>query len=243
MDESIKDEILEKTILPQKRGRITIPVEFRSALGIDENTPLHLKLLEDGIVIKVTSGVDQDGLLRDYNREEVLAFLQRERLDVKDFESIVKTIQVWPNPGPIPRLFLDASVLLAALDFETNYSRLILELCRYGKARALLTEVVIREAEQAVKVLMDDEMLARFYAMLTEIEPEIIPLPRTEVLQMVDRVVMTGYSHLLSSAWAGGANYILSLDRNSFLIPEKREIALPSITLTPREFILQEVPI
>ena len=236
------NEFLEKTIIPQKRGRITIPVEFRRKLGIDENTPLHLKLVEDQIEIKLAPRLEENRLHREYSQEQVLGFLRMESLDGEAFERIVKTIRIFPKPSPIPRLFLDASVLMAALDVNENYSRLILELCRQGKAQALLTEVIIRETEQTVQEMMDGEALARFYAVLTELEAEIIPLPRAKVIEIVDQVVENEHSHVLSSAWAGGANYILSLDWNAFLSPENRELALPSKVCTPREFIQQEVP-
>ena len=62
-------------------------------------------------------------------------------------------------------------------------------------------------------------------------------------LKMVDQVVDEEHSHVLSSAWAGGANYILSLDRDSFLLPEQRQAALPSEVRTPQEFIREEVPV
>jgi AbrB family looped-hinge helix DNA binding protein len=237
------NEFLEKTIIPQKRGRITIPVEFRRKLGIDENTPLHLKLVEDRIEIKLVPRLEEDRLLRKYSYEQILGFLGMEVLDDEAYERIAKTIRIWPEPSPIPRLFLDTSVLLAMLDVNVSYSRLILELCRQGKAQALLTEVIIRETEQAVQEMKDGEMLARFYAVLAELDAEIVPLPRAKVIEMVDHVVENKHSHVLSSAWAGGANYILSLDWEAFLSPENREHALPSRVRTPREFVQQEIPV
>ena len=91
--------------------------------------------------------------------------------------------------------------------------------------------------------MMDDGALARYYAFLAEVDAEVIPLPRAKVIKMVDQVVDEEHSHVLSSAWAGGANYILSLDRDSFLLPEQRQAALPSEVRTPQEFIREEVPV
>jgi AbrB family looped-hinge helix DNA binding protein len=238
-----EDEFLEKTIVSQKGGRITIPVEFRNKLGIDENTALHLRLVEDRIEIRVAPRLVENQGLREYQPDEVFAFIQMERLRQEAFDEMMKTIRVWPEPSPVPRIFLDASVLIAALDVHDNYSALVLELCKQKKVKALLTEVVIRETEHAIEGAMDAEMMAKFYAELTELGAEILPLPRAQMIEKVDQILKEQHAHVLSSAWAGGANYILTLDRNSLLPPRKRKVALPTKVCTPREFILGEIPL
>jgi predicted nucleic acid-binding protein/bifunctional DNA-binding transcriptional regulator/antitoxin component of YhaV-PrlF toxin-antitoxin module len=243
MNATTEDEILEKTIVSHKGGRITIPIEFRNKLGIDDNTVLHLRIVEDRIKISVAPRLAKNQGLREYQPHEVYNFLQMGRLSQEAFEEMMKTIHVWPEPSPIPRIFLDASVLIAALDIEVNYSRLVLELCKQRKAKALLTEVVIHETEHAVEEVMGAEMMVKFYAELAELGAEILPFPRVQVIEMVDQVLNEKHSHVLSSAWAGGANYILTLDRSSILPAEKRKIALPTKVCTPREFIVEEVPV
>jgi AbrB family looped-hinge helix DNA binding protein len=243
MEKIVGKENVEKTILPQKRGQITIPADFRRKLGIDENTPLNIKLLEDGIEIKLAPRVEENQFIHEYDREQVLEFLRMEIVGKRDFERMLKTIRIWPKPSPIPRLFLDTSVLLAASDRNSNTSKLVFEICKYGKAHALLTEVIIRETEQALQKVIGDDTMAKYYALLAELDAEIIPLPRAKVIEMVDQMVKDDRAHVLSSAWAGGANFILSLDQDSFLLPAQRQAALPSMVRTPWEFIQEEVPV
>lgn len=243
MDNIMASDDLEKTILPQKRGRMTIPVEFRRKLGIDENTPLHLRLFENTIEIKLAPSPEENGLLREYSQKEVREFLEKDTLKEGEFEKNLKTIRIWPKPSPILRVFLDGSVLIAALHAQPTYSRLVMELCRQEKVQALLLRTVIREAEQAVRKWMDEEGLPKFYALLSEMAAEIIPLPRKEVMDIAEGVAEEEHSHVLSSAWAAGANFILSLDQNSFLVANQRQAALPAKVRTPHEFIEEEIPV
>lgn len=39
-----------KVVKPQSKGMVTIPVEFREKLGIDENSLLQVKLIKNGVV-------------------------------------------------------------------------------------------------------------------------------------------------------------------------------------------------
>ncbi len=72
----------ERIIQPLAKGQITIPVTIRRALGIDETTPLRIRLEGDEIVISKLSG--SDGPVRLYTDEEIEAFLAEDILTPAD---------------------------------------------------------------------------------------------------------------------------------------------------------------
>ena len=70
-----------RLVKPYARGQITIPVEFRERLGIDENTVLQMRLKGSTIEITPLRVVDEDRLLREYDPAEIEAFLAEDKID------------------------------------------------------------------------------------------------------------------------------------------------------------------
>jgi AbrB family looped-hinge helix DNA binding protein len=67
-----------KTVKPLAKGQITIPIEFRRALGIDSETLLNVSLVDDHL--EITPVVDQ-AQLRRYTDEEITRFLEEDKLE------------------------------------------------------------------------------------------------------------------------------------------------------------------
>ena len=63
------------------RGQITIPVEFRKRLGINEETILKLELKGPKIEITPLRVLDKEQPLREYGFDEVDAFLVEDEID------------------------------------------------------------------------------------------------------------------------------------------------------------------
>ena len=74
----------ERIIQPLAKGQITIPVTMRRALGIDETTPLRIRLEGDEIVISKL--IDSGRPVRLYTDEEIEAFLAEDILTPADAE-------------------------------------------------------------------------------------------------------------------------------------------------------------
>ena len=72
---------LTKLVRPLSKGQITLPIEFRRRLKIDDQTILSLTLKDDRVEIVPLRPVPQDSSLRDYSREEIDRFLKEDRLD------------------------------------------------------------------------------------------------------------------------------------------------------------------
>lgn len=74
---------LTKLVKPLAKGQITLPIEFRRRLNIDEETILRITLKQDRIEILPLKPVAAGAELREYSRDDVARFLREDRLDRK----------------------------------------------------------------------------------------------------------------------------------------------------------------
>ncbi len=65
-----------------------------------------------------------------------------------------------------PRVFLDASVFVAAAGSSTGGSAYVLEICGKGHAAAVSSRLVLLEAERNIGAKLGENALLRFYQQL-----------------------------------------------------------------------------
>ncbi len=75
----VQAEPRRKVIKALAKGQITIPSEFREALGIDAETLLSIALVEDHL--EVTPLRPGEDALRRYTEEDIARFLEEDKLD------------------------------------------------------------------------------------------------------------------------------------------------------------------
>ena len=88
-----KEKLITKLVKPLSRGQITIPIEFRRKLGIEDNTILNLTL--KGNKIEITPAVVREvgeEELREYTDEEISQFLQEDKIDQETARAIKKLL-------------------------------------------------------------------------------------------------------------------------------------------------------
>lgn len=88
-----KEKFMTKLVKPLSRGQITIPIEFRRKLGIEDNTILNLTL--KGNKIEITPAVVREvgeEELREYTDEEISQFLQEDKIDQKTARAVKKLL-------------------------------------------------------------------------------------------------------------------------------------------------------
>lgn len=74
---------LTRIVRSQAKGQITVPIEFRERLGIDQNTFLRLTLRGSKIEVSpVRLGREAAGL-REFDRKELDGFLEEDKIDAK----------------------------------------------------------------------------------------------------------------------------------------------------------------
>lgn len=137
----------------------------------------------------------------------------------------------------LPRLFFDASALIAAAASPDGGSALVLELCTRGRARALVTRLVLREAERNIMDKLSEEALLRYYRLLGDLDPELVSLPSPKAIEHAAELVTAKDTHVIAGARDGHATHLITLDRKHLLPKEVRQGALPIVVCTPGDYL------
>ena len=90
---SEQQTIKSKVVKPMSRGQITIPIEFRTRLGIDENTYIRLTLDKNKIILTpaFTESVTEEKL-REYTEKEILQFIKEDKIDYNAASTVKKLL-------------------------------------------------------------------------------------------------------------------------------------------------------
>ncbi len=135
------------------------------------------------------------------------------------------------------RLFLDASVLVAASGSPDGGSALLLEICRTKNVPVLVTRLVLREAERNIQLKLGEPALLRFYKTIADLDPEVVSIPIDKQLAAASEVVAAKDAHVLAGAQNCKATHLVTLDRKHFLGEDQRKGILPIVACTPGELL------
>jgi len=138
---------------------------------------------------------------------------------------------------PPLRVFFDASVLIAAGASPSGGSALAAEVCVRGLAKALVTRLVLWEAERNLHAKFPASALVEFYNLVGQLNPEVVPNPSPAEIHAAGKVVAAKDAHVLAGARAGNATHLLTLDRSHFLGKKTHAAILPIVVCTPGEFL------
>lgn len=135
------------------------------------------------------------------------------------------------------RVFIDASILVAAAGSPSGGSALVLDICRGKRYMAVCSQRVLLEAQINIRDKLPTEALVRFYQLLAGLSPALVP-PATadEEKRHADLVTMKD-AHVIASAVTSGAAFLLTLDRKHLANEEVRAAGLPFQVMTPGDFI------
>jgi predicted nucleic acid-binding protein len=135
------------------------------------------------------------------------------------------------------RVFLDTSVLFAALLSETGGSRLILKLGEAGAVQLWVGQRVLQEAD-GVLARKAPERRPLFALLLDRAQVSVGPEPGDAVLTRTRATVdYLPDAYILAEALAAEADYLVSLDRKH-LVGNPRTLDLPFSVGTPGEFLI-----
>ena len=134
------------------------------------------------------------------------------------------------------RVFLDTSVLFAAVWSESGGSRLILKLGEAGAVSLWVGPWVLREAD-AVLTLKSEESRPHLALLLDRAQVQVGREAGAEALaQAVSVVDYLPDAQVLGEALEIGVEYLVSLDRKH-LVGNPRGRDLPFVVGTPGEFL------
>jgi predicted nucleic acid-binding protein len=135
-----------------------------------------------------------------------------------------------------PRVFLDTSVLFAAVLSETGGARLILKLGETGAVQLWVGRSVLQEVDAVLarKAAQSRELLA---LLLDRARISVGPAANEAALAQAGAVVTyPPDAHILAEALATEADYLVSLDREH-LVGNPRASELPFPIGTPGDFL------
>lgn len=141
----------------------------------------------------------------------------------------------------VSKLFIDASVFIAAAGSPEGGSSFVLELCKQGRFRAVCTRLVLLEAERNIHRKLGAEALLRFYQDLAELAPTLEALPTPEEIAACEPIVGEKDAHALATALKSDADVLLTLDRKHFMTEKVRDARLGLKIATPGDFLRELV--
>ena len=141
----------------------------------------------------------------------------------------------------VSKLFIDASVFIAAAGSPEGGSSFVLELCKRGHFRALCTKLVLLEAERNIHRKLGAGALLRFYQGLAELDPTLEAPPTPEEITSCEPIVGEKDAHVLAAALKSGADVLLTLDRRHFMTEKVRDARLGLKIATPGDFLRELV--
>lgn len=140
-------------------------------------------------------------------------------------------------PKEQAKVFLDASIFMAAVRSPSGGSALVLEVCRGGKFRAISTRKVLLEAQGNIKRKFSEEELIKFYREIVTLKLETTEPAIEEEIAEYSQLIEQKDAHVLAAAIKSGAAFLITLDQKHFMTYVIKQAKLPISILTPGEFL------
>lgn len=132
-------------------------------------------------------------------------------------------------------LFFDASCLIAAAGSTTGGSGFLLSLCSRGLLRAVVSHIVLLEAERNIQEKRGQRVLHTYHILLRKVPFTVVAVPPIPVDAQWQAYVNPKDAHVIGVALGAQTPYLLTLDLN--LIEEIGNAGEPIYALTPGTFI------
>lgn len=136
-------------------------------------------------------------------------------------------------------LFFDASCLIAAAGSPRGGSAFLLEVCQAGFLRACSSLLVLLEAERNICAKLPPAALIRYRLLLASTPVDTRPSPPRRTVQQYEPVFGED-AHVVASALAVEASYLLTLDRRLIRALERASLSISA--LPPGDFIQAVLP-
>ena len=137
----------------------------------------------------------------------------------------------------VPRLFIDASVWIAAAGSSSGGSAKLLSLCMAGYASAVCSRLVLREAERNIRTKLSSDSLLSFFQTIGKLKLALVNPPSESEVMRMSQIIDPRDAHVLASALAARVDALLTLDRKHFFTQAVLQGGLPFKIMTPGDFI------
>jgi predicted nucleic acid-binding protein len=139
------------------------------------------------------------------------------------------------------RVFIDASVFIAAAGSASGGSALVLDICQGRRYAAVCSQRVLLEAQTNIRDKLPPAALARFYKLLAALSPALVPPATEDEIARWAQFVAAKDAHVVASAVQGAAAYLITLDRKHLANEVVRAAGLPFQIMTPGDFLQQVI--
>jgi len=138
---------------------------------------------------------------------------------------------------PVIKVFLDASVLVAASASVNGASAYILHLARQRKIQAFVSEDALSEAVKNVNLKLDDAGKQRLKTYLIKAKLRLIANPEAEAIALCEKFIHFKDAPILAAALSAKADILLSLDKKHFFTKLVADFAKAMKIFTPGDFL------
>lgn len=137
-----------------------------------------------------------------------------------------------------PLLFLDTSILLAAVFSSTGGSSVILDFARNSVVSVIITHRIINEAQRKLKQKYGSKELERLFDHLWVLRKSIKPSPANKEIERFNNLIDDKEDrHVLAGAKMYGVNYLITLDKHHFFTEKLEQAVLNFEIWTPQTFL------
>lgn len=135
------------------------------------------------------------------------------------------------------KLFIDASVFIAASASQQGGSSALFRIGQKGLFTLVTTQLILIESELNIKAKLSREALLNFYKLIAK-TPFILQPPVTlaEKIKYYD-IIHQKDAHVLAAALQGNCDYLITLDRKHFMTTKIQQTNFPIKILTPGDFL------
>lgn len=137
-----------------------------------------------------------------------------------------------------PRVFVDASVLIAAVLGKTGASQVLFKLAKNHFLEIILTDEIIREGMQSLARKYGQEKALVLHQMLNDHKQVILATPSKIDLDKFDSLITDHCDrHVLAGAQKYKAEYLVTLDRKHFFTEKMLNTRLDFRIMLPGDFL------
>jgi predicted nucleic acid-binding protein len=140
-------------------------------------------------------------------------------------------------PTP-PRLFLDSSVLIAAMASESGASRVILVLAEVGLVKLVACPYVLQEVERNLSKKLP-ALLPIYHQLLDHLQFEMVTNPSLAEVQRWAAIIVPKDAPVLAAAVAANPHRLVTLDTRDFLSDPQVADHSGLVICTPGDLIQQ----
>jgi putative PIN family toxin of toxin-antitoxin system len=118
------------------------------------------------------------------------------------------------------RVFVDTSVLFAAVYSRSGYAYDLMELTTKDQLRVVMSQAIPNEVERNIRKKAEDRMYA-YHRYIDILEIELMPEPQADLAAQVASHVVAKDVHVIAAAIAARPDYLVTYDHKHLLdVPE-----------------------